>query len=90
VPTFHELGYPDLEFGNWIGAIAPAAMAPALATKINAEIVKAVAAPQTRERLAALGFDQASSALPAQLERAVQAHYERNAAIVKAFKITFD
>jgi len=90
VPTFRELGYPDLEFGNWVGAIAPAAMAPAVATKINAEIVKAVAAPQARERLAALGFDQASSALPAQLERAVQADYERNAAIVKTFNITFD
>jgi tripartite-type tricarboxylate transporter receptor subunit TctC len=46
--------------------------------------------PQARARLAALGFDQASSASPAQLERAVRADYERNAAIVKAFNITFD
>ena len=29
-------------------------------------------------------------ASPAQLERAVRADYERNAAIVKAFNITFD
>ena len=90
VPTFRELGYAEMQFGNWIGAIAPAAMAPTLAQKINAEVQKAVATPQVRERLAALGLDRASPAGPAELERSVQADYERNAAIVKAFNITFD
>ncbi|HEY7238249.1 MAG TPA: tripartite tricarboxylate transporter substrate binding protein [Burkholderiales bacterium] len=90
VPTFRELGYAEMEFGNWIGAIAPAAMAPAVAEKINAEVQKAVATPPVRERLAALGLDRASPAVPAELERSVQADYGRNAAIVKAFNITFD
>ena len=90
VPTFRELGYAEMNFGNWIGAIAPAAMASALTEKINAEVLQAVATPQVRERLAALGLDPASPALPAGLERSVQADYERNAAIVKAFNITFD
>ena len=90
VPTFRELGYAEMEFGNWIGAIAPAAMAPALTERINAEVQKAVATPQARERLAALGLDPASPAPPAELQRSVQADCERNAAIVKAFNITFD
>ena len=90
VPSFRELGYADLEFGNWIGAIAPAAMAPVLTDKISAEVLKAVATPQVRERLAALGLDRGSPASPAELERSVRADYERNAAIVKAFNITFD
>ena len=65
-------------------------MAPTLIEKINAEVQKAVAMPQVRERLSALGLDRASPAGPAELERSVRADYERNAAIVKAFNITFD
>ena len=90
VPTFRELGYAEIEFGNWIGAIAPARMDSGLAAAINAGIVKAASTPTARERLAALGFEPAPASLPEELERSVRADRSRNAAIVKAFNITFD
>ena len=90
VPTFVELGYPDFEFGNWIGAIASAKMSPELIAKINGEIVKTVSAQDVRSRLAGLGFEQSPPSTPAQLDRSVRTDYERNAAIVKAFDIKFD
>ena len=90
VPTFVELGYPDLEFGNWIGAIASARMSPELIAKINSEIVRTVAAPDLRSRLAGLGFEQSPPSTPPQLDRSVRSDYERNAGIVKAFNIRFE
>jgi tripartite-type tricarboxylate transporter receptor subunit TctC len=90
VPTFVELGYPDLEFGNWIGAIASAKMSPELIARINSEIVKTVASQDVRSRLAGLGFEQSPPSTPAQLDRSVRSDYERNAGIVKAFNIKFE
>jgi tripartite-type tricarboxylate transporter receptor subunit TctC len=90
VPTFAELGYPDLEFGNWIGAIASAKMSPELIARINSEIVKTVASQDVRSRLAGLGFEQSPPSTAAQLDRSVRLDYERNAGIVKAFNIKFE
>ena len=83
-------GDPKTALGNWIGAIAPARMDSGLAAAINAGIVKAASTPTARERLAALGFEPAPASLPEELERSVRADRSRNAAIVKAFNITFD
>jgi tripartite-type tricarboxylate transporter receptor subunit TctC len=90
VPTFVELGYPDIEFTNWVGAIASAKMAPELIAKVHAEIIKAVAAPKVRSRLADAGFEPSPPSTPAELERSVRADYDRNARIVKAFNIRFE
>lgn len=40
VPTFSELGYPDLVATTWFGVSGPPGMPPALVEKINAEIRK--------------------------------------------------
>lgn len=90
VPTFEELGYPDFEFGNWIGAIASAKMSAELIARINAVIVKAVSAQDLRSRLAELGFEHSPPSTPLQLDRSVRSDYERNAGIVKAFNIQFE
>ena len=90
VPTFAELGYPDIELVNWIGAIAPAKLPAESTARIHAEIVKAVATPKVRQRLADAGFEPSPPATPAELERSVRADYERNAAIVKAFNIKLE
>jgi len=90
VPTFAELGYPDVTFTNWLGAFASAKMTPELLAKINAEIGKAVSDPKVRARLADLGLEQARPSTPTQLLQSVQTDYARNAGIVKAFNIKLD
>lgn len=40
VPTFTELGYPDLVATTWFGVSGPSGMPPALVEKINGEIRK--------------------------------------------------
>jgi tripartite-type tricarboxylate transporter receptor subunit TctC len=52
VPTFAELGYPDVVADNWSGVLAPARTPPAVIAKLNAALNAAVGAPDTRAKLA--------------------------------------
>jgi len=56
VPTFTELGYPELASTNWFALAAPAGLPPAIAQKVNREIVKMVGEPQIAERLRGEGL----------------------------------
>ena len=55
VPTVAESGYPGFEAVGWIGLAAPAKTPDAILNKINTEVVKILATPDMRERLAGLG-----------------------------------
>jgi tripartite-type tricarboxylate transporter receptor subunit TctC len=90
VPTFAELGYPEIDFANWIGVAASARMSPALAATINRELRALVATPAVRSRLLELGFEETPASTPGELAAMVRAEFERNARIVKAFNITFE
>src|SRR5687767_16001068 len=59
VPTFAELGYPEIDFVNWIGVVASARVTPALTAAINRELLAVAAAPGPRERRLQLGFGPA-------------------------------
>jgi tripartite-type tricarboxylate transporter receptor subunit TctC len=90
VPTFAELGYPDIDFWNWLGVVASSKMSPDLVARINAEVTKAATSAKVRQSLVTVGFEISPAASPAQLAQSVRAEYERNAGIVKAFNIKFD
>jgi tripartite-type tricarboxylate transporter receptor subunit TctC len=90
VPTFAELGYPEIDFANWIGVAASSKMSPALAATINRELRALVATPSVRSRLLELGFEETPASTPGELAAMVRAEFERNARIVKAFNITFE
>ncbi len=87
VPTFAELGFPDLDFSNWVGTVVASGVPAAMVDKINAATLKAAAAPKVRDRLIAAGFEPNTSLTATQLAQSVKAEYDRNAAIVKAFNI---
>lgn len=86
-PTLPELGYPELDFTNWVGVVVASGVPAPTVAKINAALLKAAAAPKVRERLLATGFEPTTSSSAEQLEQSVKADYERNAAIVKTFGI---
>ena len=87
VPTFVELGRPELGYTNWFGMIASAKLPEALAERINRAVQKAADVGAVREKLVALGFEIEPPQTPAQLAQSVRAENERNAAIVKKFNI---
>jgi tripartite-type tricarboxylate transporter receptor subunit TctC len=51
VPTVAESGYPGFEALAWHGILAPARTPPAIMKKLNAEIAKALADPETNKLL---------------------------------------
>ena len=57
VPTFAEAGVPGFGIVNWSGLAAPPKTPPEVVTRLNAEVRKALEAPDTKEFLAALSAD---------------------------------
>ena len=57
VPTVAESGLPGYEVVAWNGFLVPAGTAPETISRLHAETVKALAAPEVREKLIASGFE---------------------------------
>jgi len=61
VATVAEAGLPNFEVTTWYGILAPAGTPKAIVTRLNAELVKAMHAPDLKERLEAMATDPATS-----------------------------
>ncbi len=57
VPTLGELGYPGFDDLTWVGFFAPAGVPLEIVSRLNAELNKIFAAPDVRDKLAALGLE---------------------------------
>lgn len=57
VPTFNELGYPDLDVDSWIAVFAPKGLPSAMAERFNAALRAALAEPDVRTKLADLSLE---------------------------------
>ena len=82
VPTIQESGVPGFDISAWYGIFAPAATPPGIVHRLNAEIVKAMNAPQAKERIEASGY-QIVGSTPAQLDAHVKSEITRWAKVVK-------
>ena len=60
IPTMIEAGVPGYEHVLWNAVFAPAATPKDAIARLDAELVKAVSAPEVRERFAALGVEPRS------------------------------
>ncbi|MDQ6618858.1 MAG: tripartite tricarboxylate transporter substrate binding protein [Pseudomonadota bacterium] len=61
VPTIREAGYPDYEVTAWFGLYAPAGTPLPILARLHDEAVKALAAPEMREKLVKLGMEPMAS-----------------------------
>lgn len=82
IPTVAEAGLPDYAFDSWFGVLAPASTPKEIVNALNAEIGKAVAAPDVRERLAAQGAE-ARASTPQEFAGYIQAEIARLAPVVR-------
>jgi tripartite-type tricarboxylate transporter receptor subunit TctC len=57
VPSYAEMGFPDVQHGSWVGLFAPAKTPDAVVEKLNAEINAAMKQPEVQQKLNAVGFD---------------------------------
>jgi tripartite-type tricarboxylate transporter receptor subunit TctC len=57
VPTYGEMGFPDVYSGSWVGFFAPAKTPDAIVARLNAEMNLIMQEPQAQEKLKTIGFD---------------------------------
>jgi tripartite-type tricarboxylate transporter receptor subunit TctC len=83
VPTYAEMGYADLVATIWFSLSGPAGMPADIVERLNAEVRKALDAPDTRERLRPEGVEPGRLSA-AEFSSFVASEVKRWAPIVKA------
>jgi tripartite-type tricarboxylate transporter receptor subunit TctC len=83
VPTVAEAALPGFEAVSWYGVLAPAATPKEIVARLNSEIVKAAANPDTAERLSAEGANP-SAGTPEQFGAFIKSEIARWGKVIKA------
>jgi tripartite-type tricarboxylate transporter receptor subunit TctC len=83
IPTMDEAGLPGFEATTWHGLVAPAGTPPAIIDTLHGALVAALADPDVKTKLAALGVDIGSDS-SAEFSAYIKAEIPKWAAIIKA------
>ena len=89
VPTIAESGVPGYEVNPWFGVLLPARTPQPLVSRLNAEILKVLQLPATRERFAAEGFEAVGNT-PAQFAAYIKAEQIKWGKVIKDAGIKAD
>ena len=82
VPTVEEAGVPGYTYYTWFGLWAPKKTPQPIIDKLHAELVKAVAAPAVRARIAAVAGETMNMPL-AEIEPFLKSEIAKWAKVVK-------
>jgi tripartite-type tricarboxylate transporter receptor subunit TctC len=88
LPTIGEAGYPQVISQAWYGFVAPAGTSPAIVSRWNQEINRALDLPDVKQRLNSLGLDLSGGRTPAFFSKLVRDEIAMFTAIAKEAKIT--
>jgi tripartite-type tricarboxylate transporter receptor subunit TctC len=86
VPTLADLGYPAANLSSVFGLFAPAGVPPAVIERLNAEVNKALALPELRERLAS-GENVPTGGTASAFAQRIASESANNARIIQAAHI---
>ena len=89
VPTVAQSGLPGFEFNSWFAVMAPAGTPKPILQTLHAEIARALADPETREKLIAQGLTPRGTS-PDELARDMRAQLARYGQLIKQAGITAD
>jgi tripartite-type tricarboxylate transporter receptor subunit TctC len=83
IPTFQEVGFPEIEGVGWNAIVVPAKTPKPVIDKLNAAIVKAVKSPDVVEKIQGLGND-AVGTTPEEFAAVLKKDRERWVPVIKA------
>jgi tripartite-type tricarboxylate transporter receptor subunit TctC len=86
VPTMAEAGYPDIEGENWYGLAVPSGTPRQIITMLNRETVKIVNLPDTKARIATIGFETVGST-PAEFAQLIKVELDRWRKVIRTANI---
>ncbi len=89
VPTYAELGFPQMGDGGWFGLVAPAGTPRAIIDKLNAAAHKAMAMPDYIEKQKSISGEPMGNT-PEQFAQQIKAAIERYTAVAKRANIKLD
>ncbi len=89
VPTVSESGLPGFEFNSWFAMLAPAGTSTDIINRLNAEMRKALADSEVREKLIGLGLSPRGSS-PQELGNATRDQLAKYARLFKQAGIRAD
>jgi tripartite-type tricarboxylate transporter receptor subunit TctC len=87
VPTMQEAGIRDFDISQWQGVLAPAGTSRTIVDRLNLEIVRAMRAPDVRERLVNQGGNEIVTGSPEDLAALIRSDLRLYAKLVKDARI---
>jgi len=88
VPTMQEAGFAGYDMSQWQGVLAPGGTPRALVGMLNAQIAKAMHAPDVYERIAVQGGNEIVTGTPEEFGALIRADLERYARLIREAKIS--
>jgi len=88
VPTMQEAGFAGFDMSQWQGVLAPAGTPGALVGLLNAQIAKAMHAPDVYERIAVQGGNEIVTGTPEEFAALIRADLQRYARLIGEAKIS--
>ncbi|TFZ02552.1 tripartite tricarboxylate transporter substrate binding protein [Ramlibacter henchirensis] len=89
VPTMAEAGYPTAMVAPWFGIVGPAGIPPAVSSKLVNALSRALAAPEVKSQLAAVGGEVAR-ATPAEFRSLIESDTAKWTSVVKQVGLTVE
>ena len=89
IPTVAESGFPGYDIAPWFGVLVPSGTPAEIVSRLNSELVKILAQPDTKARLSGLGADPVSDT-PEQFNAFMRAETIKWDKLVKAANIKPD
>jgi tripartite-type tricarboxylate transporter receptor subunit TctC len=86
LPTTAEAGYPDVAGDNWQGIVVPAGTPKPIINFVQREIVRIMALPDIKKRLAVLGFEPVAGT-PEEFARHAKLEFAKWAKVIQASNI---
>jgi tripartite-type tricarboxylate transporter receptor subunit TctC len=89
LPTAGEAGVPGFEASVWYMLVGPAGLPPTIVAKLHDDVVRVLALPEVRERMAMYGGEPVGGT-PEELAARLRAENEKWAPIIQAAGLTAD
>jgi tripartite-type tricarboxylate transporter receptor subunit TctC len=89
VPTFAEIGLPQMQAVTWYAVVAPPGTPPAVVKALNESLVAAIGQPDVRQRFVDLGLSPVGSA-PEPAARFIRGETARWQKVIRDAKVTVE